>query len=460
MTEGFFGGVAADEPRAALVARDVLVDGGNAADAATAAYFVLAATLPSSAGLGATGSCVVYDAEENEFERLSFPATPSSDGPGAIPLPTGPRAIFALQARYGRFRFEQLLNEAERLARFGEPISKRLADDMKTDMGEADSDKTAMRVLADNAGQMLGQGQQIVQIDLAATLSRMRSVGVGDLYAGGLAARLVESARTAGYEIDPARLRAALPQWTAADGIEHDNHLWSVAAPRKVESDAAHRALAAVFGDNDLPAVTDADRPAALASALSQAVPSGSSRDILGADAPMTPGATAWMAVDRRGQAVGCAISLGQSFGTGKLVPGIGFFPGLLAQPEDAPAAYALVIGNQRVGQTHALATASGGRGALSALTTVMDAHWDKALAVGPSISVPRTHATGAGKLLREPSATGPAPSGLRDEAREAIGRVSLFRCYNGLPKNDIACELEGDRRGSGLVLIEGGDGG
>ena len=460
VTEGFFGGVAADEPRAALVARDILVDGGNAADAATAAYFVLAATLPSSAGLGATGSCLVFDAEANEFERLSFPAVPSADGPGAFAVPTGPRAIFALQARYGRLRFEQLLNEAERLARFGEPISKSLADDMKTGMGGVESDKTAMRVLADPSGRMLAQGQQLVQIDLAATLSRIRSVGVGDLYVGGLAARLVDSARSAGYAIDPARLRNALPEWTPATGIEHDNHVWSVAAPSSGESAAAEQALAAIFGDFELPGVSDRDRPAALAAALAQAVPAGSGPRIFGAEAPSVPGATAWMAVDRRGQAVGCAISLGSAFGAGKLIPGIGIFPGLLEPPVDAPAAYALVIGNRRVGQTHALAMASGGRGALSALVSVMDAHWDKALAVGPSIAVPRTHATSAGLLLREPAAAGSAPSGLSDRERAAIGRVGLFRCYNGLPKNDIACELEGDRRGSGLALIEGGDGG
>ena len=36
--EGFLGGVMADEPRAALVGREVLAAGGSAADAAVAAY--------------------------------------------------------------------------------------------------------------------------------------------------------------------------------------------------------------------------------------------------------------------------------------------------------------------------------------------------------------------------------------------------------------------------------------
>src|ERR1700752_3506691 len=42
--QGFLGGVVADEPRAALVGRDVLSLGGNAADAAVAVGLALAVT--------------------------------------------------------------------------------------------------------------------------------------------------------------------------------------------------------------------------------------------------------------------------------------------------------------------------------------------------------------------------------------------------------------------------------
>lgn len=64
----------ADEPRAALVGRDILSAGGSAADAATAMYLTLAVTLPSRAGLGGGGMCLTFDAVSGVTETLDFTA--------------------------------------------------------------------------------------------------------------------------------------------------------------------------------------------------------------------------------------------------------------------------------------------------------------------------------------------------------------------------------------------------
>ena len=137
---GFIGGAVADEPRAALAAREVLALGGTAADAAVALGFTLAVTLPSRAGLGSNGACLAYGPSRNgpaqgSPEAIVFVAAapsappPNTDRPAAAPMLA--RGLFALHARYGKQPFESLIAPAEQLARFGVPISRALVRDLE-----------------------------------------------------------------------------------------------------------------------------------------------------------------------------------------------------------------------------------------------------------------------------------------------------------------------------------------
>lgn len=492
--EGFFGAVVADEPRAALLARDVLVGGGTAADAAVSMYFTLAATLPSSAGLSATGSCLVFDPASKSYERLSFYPQPAAAQGSTVALPVGPRAMFALHARHGVVPFEELMIQGERLARFGEPISRALAHDLAADGAKLARDRETAGVFVP-ASAPLRQGDVLVQVELSATLARLRREGVGALYSGPLARTFIDSVTRAGFAIDADRLRAALPRWESVVGVEHDFHKWAVAAPTAEDAWLAQTALALILDAGDWNEGDRATRLHLLAEAINRAVAArdganaavvgdtaerlmaGYDADRRGLSAPLPrlasalgsttagrSGATAFFVVDRRGMAVDCAIGLGASFGTGRLAPGLGLFlaPATSAKG-DGPGAFGLLVANTNTGQTQMAVSASGGRAALSALLSATLDHWEQAAGAEPAIAAPRAHyAGGADLLVLEQGAPATVREGLtrrgyRLDEGARLGSVGLFRCVEGIPRSDLQCTASGDPRSRGLLLYEKG---
>jgi gamma-glutamyltranspeptidase/glutathione hydrolase len=453
--EGFFGGVAADEPRAALIMRDVLVEGGRAADAAVAGYFALSVTLPSSAGLSATGSCVVFDPLSERYERLDFPALPSADEGAVIALPLAPRAMFALHARYGRLRFERLITGAEHLARFGEPISTRLA----ADLGQGDPtmlhDPTLAEAFGRQGGGVLGRGETLTQIDLGATLGRLRSTGMGDLYVGPMSRSFAAGVKAAGYAIDIKKLRAVLPRWSNATGVEHSNHNWVVVGADPAAGQQALSMLEGLFENGGWGGSDGLGRARLMAKAAQEF---GAQTGV--SVRPDIPGATSFMAVDQVGQMVACAIGMGRPFGLGKAASGTGI---VLRSAEVAgPAsALALIVGNKNTWQVHLGATAGGGKAALSALLQPVLDQFEGDLSSAEALEAPRTYPDLAANTIYVEEAWGAnahsalAKIGLGVKMIPSLGRAALLRCVDGLAKEAENCDLAGDRRGGGLVLVE-----
>src|SRR3546814_19983828 len=67
-----YGAVAGDEPNAVLTARNILNDGGSAADAAVGLYFVISVTMPSAARLGDDGICLVHHQATGQTAATDF----------------------------------------------------------------------------------------------------------------------------------------------------------------------------------------------------------------------------------------------------------------------------------------------------------------------------------------------------------------------------------------------------
>jgi gamma-glutamyltranspeptidase/glutathione hydrolase len=427
---GFLGGVAAEEPRAALVARNVLSAGGSAADAAVAAGFTMAVTLPSRAGLGGGGACLVLNPRRGDVEAIVFPpgareAVPAgADRPAAVPLMA--RGLFALHARAGRRPFEELLSPAEGAARLGTEVSRALASDLSAVAGPLLADPWAAAVFAGPAGQPLATGERLVQPDLGVTLGTLRTAGVGDLHQGGLARRMEEASASAGGGLTVGEMRAGVPRVLPPIQLRAGSDLVSFLPPPADGGLAA----AAAFGALQSGAAPEAAATRGIAVARAWRERGGDPAALLSASLPadagwpILPASAGLTVIDRDGMAVACAFTMNNLFGTGRVAPGTGIL----------------------------LAAAPGG-GVQPPLLSAAIAH-------NANIRAFRAAAAGSGQHMAPVAVALPLAQALRGaDAPTAVagvpepGRAGLLTCTNYLPGRAEACTGATDPRGAGLAL-------
>ena len=428
---GFLGGVAAEEPRAALAARNVLSAGGSAVDAAVAAGLTLAVTLPSRAGLGGGGACLVFAPGRGEAEAVLFPAgarddvPPGSDRPAAVPMLA--RGLFALHTRGGRRSFEELIAPAEQAARFGAEVSRALAADIAAVAGPLLADPVAAGIFGGPNGQPLQLGERLLQADLGGTLAALRTGGVGDLHQGGLGRRVAEASLAAGGGLTTAALRAAVPRLAAPILLRAGNDMAAFLPPPADGGLAAAGAFVALAAGAAPPAA--AVRGVAVARAWRER--GGDPAALLMAELPAAtgwpalPASTGLVTVDREGMAVACAFSMNNLFGTGRVAPGTGM---LLAA---APG----------IGQVQPALLAAG-------------------LAYNAGLRSFRAAVAGSGQHAAPIAVAGPLAATLRgagpDAAFAAVpepGRAQFLSCPRYLPGDGSACTFLTDPRGAGLAL-------
>jgi gamma-glutamyltranspeptidase/glutathione hydrolase len=142
---GSGGAVASAERAATDVGLQILLDGGNAVDAAVATALALAVVHPGAGNLGGGGFAVVrFGTEVDTLDfRETAPAAASRDmylgsdgepvpdrswvGPLAAGVPGSPVGLYELHGRYGRLPWQRVVSPAERLAGDGFVVSERLA---------------------------------------------------------------------------------------------------------------------------------------------------------------------------------------------------------------------------------------------------------------------------------------------------------------------------------------------
>jgi gamma-glutamyltranspeptidase/glutathione hydrolase len=429
---GFLGGVVADEPRAVLAGREILSAGGTAADAAVAVGLTLAVTYPSRAGLGGGGACIAYAPDVKSpakglpeavmFTPLAPPtAGADADRPAAVPMLA--RGLFLLQARYGNQSFEAMVTAAEQMARNGVPMSRALAKDLALVSGPLLADPGARAVFSHD-GVALTEGQILRQPDLGATLAQIRTVGVGDMYQGTLAHRIADVSGEIGGPIPYDALRGALPKLTASLVRDFHNDKVAFLPP------PADGGLAAEAAFNVL-ARSPNDVSGALAAALAVAeryraggiTPAAvlAARDLPESDPTLFPASTSFVTMDRSGDAVACALTMDNLFGTGRIMPGLGFLAAASPAAVPPPLLSAGLVWNDNIKAFRAAAGGSGQAGAPLAVAVA---------------------------LINTLRSNRPMPAPVPDP-----GRANVIACGRYLPGENSECGWAIDPREFGLAL-------
>jgi gamma-glutamyltranspeptidase/glutathione hydrolase len=471
------GGIVTDEPRAALVARDILAVGGNAADAAVAAYFALAVTMPSAAGLGGGGVCLVHDAEKKATDAFDF--LPRAAKGGLVAVPGSVRGMAAINARYGRLPWAQLVTPGANLAGTGTAISRAFATELQAAGSRLGEDPQMAAIFTKDGTAPLGETDNLRQVDLGATLERVRIGGVNEFYSGQLGRTLAEAAQSIGAPLTIEDLRASKTVVYPPAAMDvGDQQLFFPAPP----SSGGVLAAQMVEALDEI----DAEKPAEVAKAVNGLIadrqgwmkPGGDAAkpvsdlvssdhveaaidarlDAPGAAMNENPATTGLVAIDAEGQGVACEFTMNAPFGSARIAPGTGVI--LAPAPNDRGAGFSAIgpvmLASNESGRLYFLAAGQGGAPGDIAKAMLLDSVRRRDIPLEQAMQAGRVFADGAGTVYVEDAIGGAqgaiAGAGFKVEHTDKLGRVNAIYCPDSTPGDPDTCQLRNDYRGSGLV--------
>jgi gamma-glutamyltranspeptidase/glutathione hydrolase len=207
--QGDAGMVVSDSAVASRIGRQVLMDGGNAVDAAVATAFALAVSWPEAGNIGGGGFMIVRPADGHQpvcvDYRETAPTTTSATTfdrddttftQKAVGVPGTVRGLSAAHQRYGRLSWSQVVMPAARLAADGIVVDEPLADSLNSVLQRPEVRQQAAfaelrRVYGTADGSPWQAGQQLVLPELARTLTEIAEHGPDAFYTGRIAELII-----------------------------------------------------------------------------------------------------------------------------------------------------------------------------------------------------------------------------------------------------------------------------
>ncbi|MDN5005928.1 gamma-glutamyltransferase [Bradyrhizobium sp. GCM10027634] len=209
------GMVVAQERISAQVGANILRRGGNAVDAAVATGFAMAVTYPRAGNIGGGGFMVIHSAERNEDVAIDYretapaattaqiflgsdgkpdPAKSRDSGLGiGVPGTVAGLALALEKYGSGKFTLAQLLEPAIALAHDGFVVTDDIADTLPGWSRRLARWPSSVKIFAKPDGTPLGEGDRLVQSDLADTLASVAAQGPRGFYEGPVAEKLAKA---------------------------------------------------------------------------------------------------------------------------------------------------------------------------------------------------------------------------------------------------------------------------
>jgi gamma-glutamyltranspeptidase/glutathione hydrolase len=215
-------------PLATAAALEILKQGGNAADAAIAATFVISVVEPFSAGIGGGGFAMHWDASSSTMEALDFRevapraatrdmyldgagkpvAERSVDGWLSVAVPGTVPGLKALHEKRGRLSWARLVGPAIRAAEAGFAVSDRYLESVEWRRAALQADPEAARIfLAPKK-----RGDRLVQRELATTLKAIARDPAA-ITKGRIASVIADEMKTHGGLLTRDDLASYAPTW-------------------------------------------------------------------------------------------------------------------------------------------------------------------------------------------------------------------------------------------------------
>ncbi len=232
------------------VGMKVLMEGGNAIDAAVAVAFALAVVNPSAGNLGGGGFMLIHLAEKNEtfsidyrerapkksnekmfqddsgkvIKGLSLNSILASGVPGTV------SGMFYASKNFGTIDIKSLIKPSIDLAREGFVLSDFQSKNLNNYKQKFLKNKEAKKIFTRPDG--FSKGDVLVQTDLANTLERIAKNGEKEFYSGGTARKIAEFFKANGgilsfEDLNKYKIRIIEP----VCGIYRDYEICSMAPP-------------------------------------------------------------------------------------------------------------------------------------------------------------------------------------------------------------------------------------